>query len=355
MAELNLNVEVTVEEIKELLDQNLEGMISPHVGHLPQINSKGIYLWFMQSNDGYENLSQFVPISPINGCYKKKINGVKYDLVYIGTAGTKGKGLATITDRLDWHIYQEHTVSQICNGTISTFRKGLGSLLSNDLIIGDQLTTEEKVNVFMNVYMQIFWIEYGDNVPLINSDEKILISRLRPLFNLDHNPNSYAGAEQNPTRIYKIRRNVIEEASIARHCAIGPQSNSTEAMKRPNLPPEPPVNNTSMPVPNNNNSNGKCVSFLLRQNENVAEIAESVNGLPIGLCTIEVKNERSGINLFVSNHGNPIRTIRTKGRTVSQYFNSTNNRGGEYKWQELQNEMIEKDVEIARVIVCPVN
>lgn len=354
MAELNLNAEVTVEEIKELLDQNLEGMISPHVGHLPQINSKGIYFWFMQSNDGYDNLSQFVPISPINGCYKKTINGVKYDLVYIGTAGTKGQGLASITDRLDWHIYQEHTVSQICNGTISTFRKGLGSLLSNDLIIGDQLTTEEKVNVFMNVYMQIFWIEYGDNVPLINSDEKILISKLKPLFNLDHNPNSYVGAEPNSTRTYKKRRNEIEAASKARHCKKGNGSDEVEAKQKSKLPPKPPVNNKSMQASSNYNSNSKCVSFFVNQGELAADVAEKTAGLPTGIVNIDILDVETGNRIYAKKRGDG---PRETGLQVAVFFRNqdTHEKPNKAKQLVLQEEMRQKGVKRVKVVVCPIN
>ena len=47
MEGLRLNENVTIDDIKVLLNQNLKGMVSPHVGQLHNINSKGIYFWFI--------------------------------------------------------------------------------------------------------------------------------------------------------------------------------------------------------------------------------------------------------------------------------------------------------------------
>jgi len=354
MAELRLNENVTVEDIKILLDVNLNHSITPHVGELPHINSKGIYFWFMKSNIGYESLSRYVSISPIQGCYFKTINGVKYDLIYIGTAGTKGQGLSTISDRLDWHIYQHHTKGEICNGTLSTFRKGLGSFLSNDLIIGDSLSTEEKVNVFMNVTLEVYWIEYGNNVPIINSDEKFLINNLKPLFNLDHNPNSYIDAQANPTKIYQLRRNQIEASSIAKHCKEGGSGSKVNTKRKSDVPPKTPLNNAEIEQSSSSNPNKKCVSFIVKQNESVADVAARTTGLPNGPISIEIKDVITGQNLFVRNNGNP---LRTTGRTVSAYFRApmTNDIPVLPKWEVLQNEMTAKKVKEVRVIVCPNN
>ena len=96
--------------------------------------SKGIYFWFMQL-DGYKALSDFDEIMPIKKTYPIDIKGVKYDLVYLGTAGTGKSGKSNLVERFEWHINQKHTDSNICHGTLSTLRAGLAALLSNDLIL----------------------------------------------------------------------------------------------------------------------------------------------------------------------------------------------------------------------------
>ena len=64
------------------------------------------------------------------------------------------------------------------SGTLSTLRQGIGSLLSDDLIIPD---TETKVNNFLRNHLKVYWIEYPNNMQLIDNDEDILIKGLKPL------------------------------------------------------------------------------------------------------------------------------------------------------------------------------
>lgn len=182
------------------LKENLNNSFRPHIDEIPDIKSKGIYFWFMKQ-DGYKQLSKYVVIKPIDPCYTKEIDGGKYDLVYLGTAGTGKKGKSNLHDRFKWHILQNHSESNICHGTLSTLRAGLGSVLCEDLILPN---TEEAVNSFMKSNMIIFYVEYSDDKNLIDSDELILINGFKPILNLKNNPN--ASLQGNPTRIYKNRR-----------------------------------------------------------------------------------------------------------------------------------------------------
>ncbi len=137
---MEINSNADFNQLSEWLNQNLteKNSIIPHTNAIPNITSKGIYFWFMHP-DGYKALSKFVVIEPITSRYTKEIDGVKYDLVYLGTTGTGKQGNSNLFIRLDWHINQEHRESTICQkeSALSTLRTGLGALLSKDLIIPD--------------------------------------------------------------------------------------------------------------------------------------------------------------------------------------------------------------------------
>jgi hypothetical protein len=211
---MNLQNNITFYELSNILDNQLINSFKPHVDAIPNVQSKGIYFWFMKQKS-YLNLSQYETISPIEPKYTKTINGEEYDLIYLGTAGTGKKGNSNLKKRFDWHINQKHKESTIKQkqSALSTFRTGISSLLSNDLILPN---TEKMVNDFMNTNMILFYIEYENNNDIISADEKILIKNLKPLFNLKNNPNSYKNSTSNSTRDYKIRRNFIEKKTKER-------------------------------------------------------------------------------------------------------------------------------------------
>lgn len=171
--------------------------------------TKGIYFWFMKP-EGYNALSNYVSIQPIKSKFVKEIDGVKYDLVYLGTTGTGKNGNSTLTKRLEWHICQKHTVSTIKQkqSALSTLRTGLASLLSDDLILPN---TEKLINDFMRLNMVIYYIEYPNINQVIDNDEKILINNFKPLLNLKNNSNSHKSSNPNSTKDYKFRRNIIEK------------------------------------------------------------------------------------------------------------------------------------------------
>ena len=78
------------ENLEKWLDEKLTNPFRPNFDEIPNTKSKGIYFWFMKP-DGYEKLSNYVEIKPIDSKYSKEIDGVKHDLVYLGTAGTGKK------------------------------------------------------------------------------------------------------------------------------------------------------------------------------------------------------------------------------------------------------------------------
>ena len=220
---MNLKAKLHLKELNELLNEKLTNSFRPHIDEIPDIKSKGIYFWFMKT-EGYKELSKYVYIKPIDPCYSKEIDGVKYDLVYLGTTGTGKQGNSTLKKRLDWHINQKHRESTINQkqSALSTLRTGLGALLSEDLI---ESNTEALVNQLMEDYFIIFFIKYPINKSLIESDESILIKELRPLLNIKGNPNSLKTALENSTKLYKKRRNEVEKNTKKRLQGVKIKSN----------------------------------------------------------------------------------------------------------------------------------
>ena len=211
---MNFNKLDTLKNIIDNLESNLNKSFIPHIDNIPNIEAKGIYFWFMNQK-AYSSLSQYETISPIEPRYTKTINGEKYDLVYLGTAGTGKKGNSNLKNRFDWHINQKHKESAIKQkqSALSTLRTGLSSLLSDDIILP---STEKLVNDFMSSNMVLYYVEYKNNHNSINKDEKILINTIKPIFNLKNNSNSYKNSISNSTKIYKIRRNLIEKKTKER-------------------------------------------------------------------------------------------------------------------------------------------
>ena len=330
--------------ITEWLNENLKDdkSIIPHLNKIPNINSKGIYFWFMKTH-GYKELSKFISINPIEPKYTKTIDGVQYDLVYLGTAGTGKKGKSNLAERFEWHINQAHTVSNVCHGTLSTLRAGLGSLLADDLIIPD---TENLVNSFMKNYMKVFWIEYTDDKLLIDNDEKILIKVLRPLLNIKNNPNAKANAPANSPKLYKIRRAVVYKSTRLR---IGCKGESGKIREKNNPNEDTPIYNHQIV----NDNNEDCLEYFVLQHQHIGEVTRGIEGLPLG---------KSKITIYDSNNPKIELTEWTKvtgnnndynAQNIYKYFDNTSS-SGLRRFIVIQNWMKANDIEEITVKVCSV-
>ncbi len=65
-------------------------------------------------------------------------------------------------------------------------------------------------------------------------------------------------------------------------------------------------------------------------------------------------NNETNHAVFYTVGGRHIRNIRTVGRTVSQYFNSTDEKQDRIlRWKILQNEMIANNIKVVKIVVCP--
>ena len=141
-------------------------------------NQPGCYKWWFR-RDGAELLLRNVPCINWGDIQTQTINGSTYYALYFGIA-TK-----SLNQRLDWHINQQHTPSQIKSGTISTLRITIGSLLG---IPASQ--SQQSVNNFMDTYCYVEYdVKPSSEVARDEEWEELNLSNYYPV-NLQENGNS---------------------------------------------------------------------------------------------------------------------------------------------------------------------
>jgi hypothetical protein len=336
-------------ELEKILDENLlTNPFVPHLDAIPNVNSKGIYFWFMHPN-GYNALNKNETINPIYPNYTRVIEGVNYDLVYIGTTGTGKKGKNNLLKRLDWHINQVHRESTIRQkqSALSTLRTGLGSLLADDLIIPN---TENEINNFMKTYMKVFFIVYPDNKTLIDNDEKILIKKIKPLLNLKHNPNHLKGAKDNPTKVYRARRNTIEIATKKR---LGFQK--TKEKKVPSQHKLKLIKKKKNIQITNMEKKDKCFELIFTNAEEIKQYFEKIK-FKEGKWTFQIFETKKPGNIITPYSG-------CKTKSPSEYLgrNDTNKKRriegqkrDPYRWEIIEKEMGDLNIDKVTVKACPI-
>lgn len=337
-----LNSNADFNQLSTWLNQNLteKNSIIPHTNTIPKINSKGIYFWFMHP-EGYKALSKFVVIEPITPRYTKEIDGVKYDLVYLGTTGTGKAGNSNLTIRLNWHINQQHTASSVKSGALSTLRQGIGSLLSDDLIIPD---TETKVNNFLRNHLKVYWIEYPNNMQLIDNDEDILIKGIKPLLNLKNNPNKGHNTNHNSTKVYKSRRELVVKKSKLRNSEKDNQIINCKTNRIPNQQSFIP-SDISVTV------NNRCVEFKVLQNESAFDIIKNY----------EFKAKKYTIDIFETKRPNKyICTYYNSTSIPNKYFGNTDTNRDRLidnrepaRWKVIQKTMIQNNIQEITIRLRP--
>jgi len=336
---MHLNTEMNFTELKKWLDENLTKSFRPHIDEIPTIKSKGIYFWFMKQG-GYNQLSKYVDIKPIDPCYTKEIGGGKYDLVYLGTTGTGKKGKSNLYDRFKWHILQNHSESNICHGTLSTLRAGLGSVLCEDLILPN---TEEAVNSFMKSNMRIFYVKYSDDKNLIDSDEFILINGFKPVLNLKNNPN--ASLQGNPTRIYKSRRAFVYQNTRFR---LNCKGEDNSVLEKINIPTENAPSFQHQVITEEKD----YIMFFVLNNQDISIVTRGIDELPKGKCKIDIWNSNDSNTKFEKWQ----RTTgkNQDGQNIYTYFSNTSSDNKTKRSEIIFNWMQENNIEEITVRVCPI-
>lgn len=327
-------------QLRDWLNENLLNSFHPHVDEIPDIKSKGIYFWFMKP-EGYNELSKYIKIEPLDPCYSKEIDGVKYDLVYLGTAGVRnnssGINNGHLVERLMWHLTKNKGKSALKSGTMSTFRRTIGALIKDDLL---ENNTQQILDNFFRDSFVIFYVEYPGSFSevkdIVNQDETKLIEVVRPIFNLDKNPN--AKINDHITYLIQERRQLIEKSSISKLGIIEkkeerkviPQKNKSKAIVQIN----------------------ECVEFKVRREQNIIEVANNITDLPLGPCTIEIfSNDRTDLRQYIN--GN-VRKIRTPNRSVTAFFIAPDGNISKYLIVEKEMNDDNRIIEEITIRVCPI-
>ena len=313
--------------------------------------TKGIYFWFMHP-DGYNALS----IKPIQPKYPREINEVEYYLVYIGTAGVRnnssGVNNGHLKERLKWHLCDNKGVSGLCSGTMSTYRRTLGGLISDDLIANN---TQDKIDELLCNYFIIYYVEYPgaflDVKDEVNSDEDVLIDVIRPILNLDKNPNA-----KNPKHItFEIqqRRQIVEKDSKKRWCNEKPNAKAKTMNSKPNKP------KTSNPTIT---SEEHCLQFTVNINQSIHTVINNGQNqnLPIP-CKFICRNTLnpnqvvypSLINGGWRTTGGGVQNIFTYFNNVDDNYSNNHGYNSNIRWQFIQEEMQIMGINEITVTVCP--
>lgn len=311
------------------------------------LEKKGIYFWFMAAG-GYNAVNKSGIIKAISPCYRREIEKESYDLVYLGTAGTGKKGHSNLRERLKWHICTQHTPNAICSGALSTLRAGIGSLLSDDLILP---RTEEAVNEVFEKYFKVCWIEYGDDENgLIDSDERTLIKILRPLLNIKNNPNASRAVPANPTQEYCTKRSIVYQQTRNR---IGCVKENPEKQKQEKKPTNSPL--FSHQILSENDCIEGCIEFTVNKDQSIATVIRGIPGLPEGPCIVICKDSNDPAQIiYAKKNDDGWRRTGTGKQNIYTYFaNVDTNLRNQYRWVVIQNEMIEKKIDEITVKVCP--
>jgi hypothetical protein len=354
-----INPNAVFNELKIWLEENLtdEKSIKACCQQLNIVpETKGIYFWFMHT-DGYNALSNYFDVQNINP-YTKVIDKIIYDLVYIGTAGVRnnssGINNGHLRERLKWHLCDNKNVSAICTGknpTMSTYRRTIGGLISDDLIANN---IQDKIDELFSNYFVVYYLEYPgtflDVKDEVSKDEDILIDVIRPIFNLKKNIN----AENQNHITYKIqqRRQLVESESKKRWCNEKTKTKTKVMITKPNKPKT---------INSNIETEEKCIRFTVNINQSINDVVNEIPNLPIP-CRFICRNT-SNPNQFLypaaRNHGWRI-TGNIGIQNIYTYFGNNdniyaNNHGynSNIRWRFIQEEMQILGINEITVTVCP--
>jgi hypothetical protein len=339
------------EYLNDWLDENLNDKqrikaCCQEVNKVPE--TKGIYFWFMHP-DGYKALGYCISIMPIEPRYTRNIDGVKYDLVYLGTAGVRnhssGKNNSNLKERLKWHLCKNKSVSALCSGHMSTYRRTIGALISDDLIANNN---QDKIDELLCKYFVIYYVEYpGEFLDVkdeVNSDEDVLIKVIRPIFNLSQNQN--AKNQNHITFEIQQRRQLVESESKKRWCNEKPNAKNKANKSKPNNPKT---------INSNVVSEEKCVTFTVNVNQSIHTVVNCILNLPIPCSFICRNSLNSNQIIYPRQNGN----WRNTG-DIYKYFSSEddnyyNNHGynSNKRWRFIQEEMLINGINEITVTVCP--
>jgi hypothetical protein len=198
MSLLKINPDNPFDIIEMYIINNMEYLYTPNAGHIPIDKRKGLFLWFLNI-EAYSSLNESIVIIPIQPSISIHQGNSQFDLVYIDATDSK-TAKKNVTEMLHFHTYQPLTENLIKSKNTSPLKMAIASILFDDLLDED---VNEDTNLWMHFNMKVYWIPYED-LKVLKKDHVRLIEQVRPIFNIEHNPNAKPGIVPNSTR--NIRR-----------------------------------------------------------------------------------------------------------------------------------------------------
>ncbi len=321
---------------------------------------KGIYFWFLKFEKLAFFLSSFAEYQIDETLFfKVDFHGDKYVLVYLGTAGVrnnKGGNKSSLLDRLNWHLFNAQSDESVSSGHMSTLRRTLGALISDDLTAEN---TQEKLSVIIRSDFIIFFLPYGKECAgveflriqkVVSDNEKVLIECLTPIFNLSQNPNRF-----NPKHItYKIseRRKKVEKDTKER-IGLKVQDFESRNLKRDKIDSKNSkcvsfVNDFEIYHNRLKLSDEGCMEFNVKQHESISTIIKGIDMLPKGYCKFEIcdsENPNMKFNEWQRKTGK-------KGQNFYSYFDAMYTQKSMKRADYISNWMIENNINEIKVVVC---
>jgi hypothetical protein len=354
----NLNDEMFISDSNLTDKKDLRNKMKPYA------KEKGLYFWFIHP-DGYKELSRknIIKIEPNGNEYSKEINGLRYHLVYLGTAGVRNNengNRSTLLDRLNWHLFNAQTEKSVISGHMSTLRRTLGSLISDDLI---EFATQIKLTELIKSYFSVFFLTYGSETSgdvfeaiqkKVSTDETHLIKNVKPILNLSQNPNEKIPGHV--TNTISARRKKVEidtkerlAQKISNAELTSKKGNQKKISKSENIIIEDGLGNYNDRLKQKEDG---CFVFHVKKNESIYEVVKGIKGLPTGYCKIEIWDFNNPLNKFTSWKRETGKNVN--GQNIYNYF-SANCTENIPRWKFISFWMSENNIDKIVVLICPKN
>jgi hypothetical protein len=332
-----------------------------------EVSSKGLYFWFIHPN-GYDKLNKIIPIESIlENRFTKKINGIDYDLVYVGTAGVRnnknGVNNGNLFERFNWHIKNNQTLNSLKNNSISTLRRTIIPLFSDDLFKNE---SQQELNQLFKKYFHLFYLDYGTEFlevkDLIKSDETILITKLKPIFNLKENDNTQ-NSSHITAQVQTLRNKIEKDTKIRLGYPLTKNNMNTKSEKNKLKVKDRKDNNPMYSGVNLISENG-CATIKVNFKESIHDKVISFPNLPIP-CEFICRNSSNPSEIvYPKTQKKPKRQSGKIGKqNIYDYFLATDKDYAErnnlitnnnYRWQIIQQEMLINNIENIIVTICPI-
>ncbi len=345
-------------ELKKFMDKNFKG-------------EKGIYFWFLK----VEALDLFLKCIPDqkfddSSFFEVNFNDLKYILVYLGTAGVRKnkneKNNSNLLDRLNWHLFNAQTEKSVSSGIMSTLRRTLGGLISDDLIANN---AQSKLTEIINEHFIIYFLPYGKETAgkeylniqkTVSENETILIEHLKPIFNLSQNPN-----EKDPehiTHVISKRRKKVEidtKERLALKFANAESKSKNVVQKNASKSENNRIKSGSGIYNDRLQQKGNgCFVFHVKRDESIHDVIKNLDLKLPEHCYFVLSNsiEKTELVYPLGHFGMKRSTTRLKKYfgTSDENYSKENKYESIIRYKFIQEEMIRRNIEEINVSIYPI-